>query len=176
MIAFPPFIIGGIMISRYDPLLLIPWIMIILFYFGFVEIRVLCSHCPHYAEPDTGILKCWANYGSPKCWKYRPGPLSLTEKTIFYLGFIVIFIYPVIFFILENSYILLGIYIVLIIILKLLLKRHYCSRCINFACPFNNVGKEVRNRFFSKNPIIETAWKDSYKLFSVKKGRANHEI
>jgi hypothetical protein len=160
IIAFPPFIIGGIIIFRFNFLLLIPWIIIILSYFGLIEIRVMCSHCPHYSEPDTGTLKCWANYGSPKYWKYRPGPMSLNEKAIFYLGFIVIFIYPVIFFILENSYILLGLYVISIIIFKLLLNKYYCSCCINFACPFNNVDKEIRNIFFSKNSIVEIAWKE----------------
>ena len=37
------------------------------------------------AETGTKTLKCWANYGSPKLWKYRPGPMSLAEKTVFIL-------------------------------------------------------------------------------------------
>jgi hypothetical protein len=42
--------------------MLIPWLILIIGYFGFVEIRVMRSHCPHYAE-EGGSLKCWANYG-----------------------------------------------------------------------------------------------------------------
>ncbi|GAJ20475.1 unnamed protein product, partial [marine sediment metagenome] len=30
-------------------------------------------------ELEINTLKCWANYGSPKLWKYRPGPMSLNE-------------------------------------------------------------------------------------------------
>ena len=104
----PSFIIAGIIIIKFNPFLLFPWVVLILSYFGFIEIRVMCSHCPHYAESEIKILKCWANYGSPKLWEYRPGPMSLNEKIIFYLGFTIILIYPITFFILENSYIFLD--------------------------------------------------------------------
>jgi hypothetical protein len=73
--------------------LLIPWLTMIIGYFGFIEIRVMCSHCPHYAESDSS-LKCWANYGSPKIWKYRPEPMSFIEKAIFLGGFAIIWGYP----------------------------------------------------------------------------------
>jgi len=159
LIAFPSFIIAGIIIFKFNPFLLIPWIVLILSYFGFVEIKVMCSHCPHYAESEIKTLKCWANYGSPKLWKYRPGPMSLNEKIVFYLGFTIILIYPITFFILENSYIFLGLYFVLIVLGKLALKKYYCTHCINFACPLNNVNEEIRNKFFSKNPVVRDAWK-----------------
>ena len=155
----PSFIIAGIIIIKFNPFLLIPWIVFFLSYFGFVEIRVMCSHCPHYAESEIKTLKCWANYGSPKLWKYRPGPMSLNEKIIFYLGFTIILIYPITFFILENSYIFLGLYFVFIVLSKLALNKYYCTHCINFSCPFNNVNEEIRNKFFSKNPIVREAWK-----------------
>ncbi len=155
----PSFIIAGIIIIKFNPFLLFPWIVLILSYFGFVEIRVMCSHCPHYAESEIKTLKCWANYGSPKLWKYRPGPMSLNEKIIFYLGFTIILIYPITFFILENSYTFLGLYFVFIVLSKLALNKYYCTHCINFSCPLNNVNEEIRNKFFSKNPIVREAWK-----------------
>jgi len=155
----PSFIIAGIIIIKFNPFLLFPWIVLILSYFGFVEIRVMCSHCPHYAESEIKTLKCWANYGSPKLWKYRPGPMSLNEKIIFYLGFTIILIYPITFFILENSYIFLGLYFVFIVLSKLALNKYYCTHCINYACPLNNVNEEIRSKFFSKNPIVREAWK-----------------
>jgi len=155
----PSFIIAGIIIIKFNPFLLFPWVVLILSYFGFVEIRVMCSHCPHYAESEIKTLKCWANYGSPKLWKYRPGPMSLNEKIIFYLGFTIILIYPITFFILENSYTFLGLYFVFIVLSKLALNKYYCTHCINFSCPLNNVNEEIRNKFFSKNPIVREAWK-----------------
>jgi len=159
LIVFPSFIIAGIIIFKFNPFLLIPWIIFMLSYFGFIEISVMCSHCPHYAEPEIKTLKCWANYGSPKLWKYKPGHMSLKEKIVFYLGFTIILIYPIPFFILENSYILLGLYFTLMVLAQLALKKYYCTHCINFACPLNHVDEEIRNKFFSKNPAIKDVWK-----------------
>ena len=84
LIALPGFLIGGagVLTSRAWPLAV--WVAIIVGFFGFLEIRVMCSHCPHYAELGTS-LKCWANYGSPKLWKYRPGPMAIAEKIIFFI-------------------------------------------------------------------------------------------
>ncbi|MCP4694968.1 MAG: hypothetical protein GY859_43475, partial [Desulfobacterales bacterium] len=70
LLAFPSFLLGGAGIDHAGGWWLIPWLVIIIGFFGFVEIRVMCSHCPHYAEEGKS-LKCWANYSSPKIWKYR---------------------------------------------------------------------------------------------------------
>ncbi|MEJ2734171.1 MAG: hypothetical protein P8189_11505, partial [Anaerolineae bacterium] len=43
----PPFLVGGIAIVRVGWPWLIPWVLSFLGYFGLVEIRVMCSHCPH---------------------------------------------------------------------------------------------------------------------------------
>ena len=85
MTAFPSFLLGGVGIYRFEPRLLVPWLVIIFCFFGVAEIRVMCSHCPHYAEPGR-TLSCWANYGSPKLWSYRPGPTARTEKVLFWGG------------------------------------------------------------------------------------------
>lgn len=98
-IAFPPFILGGIGIARANAWLLLPWVGLLVVYFGFVEIRVMCSHCPHYAEPGSKSLQCWANYGSPKLWKYHPGPMTRNERIVFYTGLVVIAGYPLAFLI-----------------------------------------------------------------------------
>ena len=160
-IMIPGPILSGYMIFIFNPLFLIPWIALFILYFGFIEIRVMCSHCPHYAEPNLKSLKCWANYGSPKLWKYRPGPMSFLEKLIFYFGFIVIFSYPIPFYILKSSivsYLFLCIYTILIVSAFILLKKYYCSQCINFACPLNTVDSEKRKEFFKNNSIVKEAW------------------
>jgi len=77
------FLLGGAGIYHSGGWWLLPWLMTIIGFFGFVEIRVMCSDCPHYAEQGSS-LKCWANYGSPKIWKYRPGPMAFWEKAFFY--------------------------------------------------------------------------------------------
>jgi hypothetical protein len=82
-VAFPPFILAGMGIMHFNAWLLIPWVAFALSYFGLIEIMVMCSHCPHYAQPEIKSLKCWANYGSPKLWRYNPGPMSSSEKFIY---------------------------------------------------------------------------------------------
>lgn len=162
LMAVPVLFVTGFFIYQFNPFLLIPWIIFNILFFGFIEIRVMCSHCPHYAEPGIKFLKCWANYGSPKLWKYRPGPMSIFEKVVFYAGFIIIFAPPVILLILQKSYLFLILYIMLITAWKLGLNVYYCNRCINFACPFNNVKSEIRDKFLKKNIDIGKAWKNRY--------------
>ncbi|MCJ7738791.1 MAG: hypothetical protein MUQ10_16005, partial [Anaerolineae bacterium] len=158
--AIPVFLLGGFLVYQFDPYLLIAWILCIVSYFGLIEIRVMCSHCPHYAEATLKSLKCWANYGSPKLWKYRPNPMSSLERVVFYLGFIVMLSVPMIPALLQKSYVLLGMYVLLIAVWKRALKVLYCSHCMNFACPFNNIDSEMRRRFFDRNPAIGKAWEE----------------
>ena len=53
--AVPIFVIGGAGILHINAWWLVPWLVIVFGYFGFVEIRVMCSHCPHYAEPGKSL-------------------------------------------------------------------------------------------------------------------------
>lgn len=156
----PLFISAGYFISQLNPFLLIPWAIFIFSYFGLIEIRVMCSHCPHYSEPDINSLKCWANYGSPKIWKYRPGPMSIIEKIVFISGLAIILLPPVLILFIQKSYLLILLYVSLLIGWKIVLRMFYCKKCINFACPFNVVDSETRNAFFDKNPVVKNAWKN----------------
>jgi hypothetical protein len=142
--AAPSFIIGGAGILHINAWWLIPWLVIVLGYFGFVEIRVMCSHCPHYAEPGKS-LQCWANYGSPRLWKYRPGPMSPMEKFVFLTGLVLIWVF-------------LSIYLLTSISFFVTLRHSNCSECMNFACPLNLVDEKVRAEFFRRNPVIAQAW------------------
>ena len=157
LIAFPPFLLGGAGIYYVNGWLLIPWIIFVIAFFGFIEIRVMCSHCPHYAESLTS-LKCWANYGSPKLWKYRPGPMTLIEKMIFFGGFAIVWGYPLTFLILGKQIFLLIVYSMTTSGFFMTLVNFMCSQCMNFACPLNRVDEIVRGQFFSKNPIVAKAW------------------
>jgi len=85
----PPFFLGGAGIAHVGWLWLALWAITAFGFFGLLEIRALCSHCPHYAEP-LPTLRCWANYGSPKLWKYRPGPMSQADRIEFAGGFAVV--------------------------------------------------------------------------------------
>jgi hypothetical protein len=60
LMAAPSFLLGGAGIFQASGWWLAPWLLVIIGYFGFVEIRVLCAHCPHYVE-EGRPLQCWAN-------------------------------------------------------------------------------------------------------------------
>ena len=100
----PSFILGALGIRMIDSNLILPWVVLCVGFFGFVEIKILCSHCPHYAEPGN-FLRCWANHGSPKLWKYRPGPLSPIEKIVLLGGFGMVWGYPLVFLILGGGFV-----------------------------------------------------------------------
>lgn len=157
LFALPAFIIAGIGLFQRNPVLIIPYALMAVSYFGFIEIKTMCSHCPHYAEPDLRALKCWANYGSPKIWRYKPGPMSLLEKIIFFTGLVLIIAYPAV-FIWTTNILLLILYSGAILNGLLFLNLFLCTHCMNFACPLNRVKPDIRKRFFAKNPVIGKAW------------------
>jgi hypothetical protein len=154
---FPIFFIGGAGIFRVNAWWLAPWLAMSFGYFGFIEIRVMCSHCPHYAEPGKS-LQCWANYGSPRLWKYRPGPMTAIEKIVFEAGILLIIAYPLVFLLAGSQWLLLAIYLLTTAAGYATLRRSYCSQCMNFACPLNKVDETVRVAFFKRNPEIARAW------------------
>ncbi len=157
LIALPSFLVGGAGIYHRNGWMLILWLIMVVGYFGFIEIRVMCSHCPHYAEPGSS-LKCWANYGSPKIWKYRPGPMTLIEKIVFLGGFVVVWGYPLFFLIPGHQWFLLIVYALTVAGFFMTLNKFLCSQCINFSCPMNTVQDEVRRSFFERNPDVAKAW------------------
>ena len=132
-IAIPPFILGGLGIARVNAWLLLPWIALAVSYFGFIEIRVMCSHCPHYAEPGTRSLQCWANYCMPKVWKYRPGLLSREETFVFFAGVLIIAGYPVLLLVIGMQWLLLALFAMTVVVMGTLMARLMCARCMNLA-------------------------------------------
>ena len=154
---FPAFVIGSIGIYRSGIWFFIPWFALILLYFGLIEIRVMCSHCPHYAEAGS-TLKCWANYGMPKLWRYRPGPMSGMEKGIFLAGLILIFGYPLGLFLAFFNWLIAGLYGISVVGAYIYMRRTMCSHCMNFACPLNLVDNDRREAFFKRNPSAAVAW------------------
>ena len=156
-IALPTFLLGGAGVYHVSGSLLVLWLVMIVGFFGFLEIRVMCSHCPHYAEPDN-TLKCWANYGCPKIWNYRPGPMSFMEKFLFFGGFAIIWGYPLIFLLIGMQWFLLIVYVISAVGFFMTLKIFLCSQCMNFACPLNGVIDSVKQEFFKQNPEVAKVW------------------
>ncbi|MFX0082593.1 MAG: hypothetical protein ACFE94_12665 [Candidatus Hodarchaeota archaeon] len=148
---------------------LLGWLGFWVFFFEFWEIRILCSHCPYYAE-EGKTLHCIANYGSLKIWKYHPEPMNLSEKIQLMIGFIILVGYPLIFLILGNQFIVLIISIIEIIIFFSFLFLKRCGVCLNFSCPFNHVKKEVVDAFLKKNPVMRETWEDAGHTIKEREG------
>jgi len=147
----PPFLLGGAGIVSVGPWWLAPWLGIVIGFFGFAEIRVMCAHCPHYAEPGF-TLKCWANYGAPKLWRYRPGPMSRAENAVFFGGLALVTGYPLLFLLVAGQWFLLLVFAISTAGAAMTLTMFLCTRCMNFACPLNGVDEETRQAFRERNP------------------------
>lgn len=153
----------GVILAGYSWFLL-GWIGFWLFFFEFWEIRILCSHCPFYAE-EGKVLHCIANYSSFKLWRYHPEPMNLSEKIQLMIGFIILMGYPLIFLILGSQFVFLIISIIEIFIFIGFLIAKRCGNCVNLSCPFNRVKKDVFDSFLKKNPVMRKAWeKAGYKI------------
>ena len=159
LLAIPPFLLGGAGIYYVSGWLLVPWLIFVFSFFGFIEIRVMCSHCPHYAE-DGAYLRCWANYGSPKLWTYRPGPMTIMEKIVFLTGFAIIWGYPLIFLIIYLQMFFIIVYSITTCGFFITLKTCMCSQCMNFACPLNSVKEGYRIEFLRRNPTLQKVWRE----------------
>jgi len=159
LMSVPPFLVAGAGLLAAGWIPLVAWIGIVISFFGFIEIRVMCSHCPHYAE-EGSTLRCWANYGSPKIWKYRPGPMSTGENVVFFAGLGIVFIPPIGFLVAGGMWFLLLLYLLLSTAFAVSLNRFLCSKCMNFACPLNAAPEPVRVAFFERNPGVAEAWED----------------
>jgi hypothetical protein len=158
LICTPSFLVAGAALLAVGWIPFLVWIAGFIGFFGFIEIRVMCSHCPHYAEVGS-TLGCWANHGSPKLWKYRPGPMSKAENVIFFTGLALVWGYPLPFFFVNGLWFLLSLYLVVTAGFFATLKMFLCCQCMNFACPLNGVPDSVRTLFFARNPSVARAWK-----------------
>ncbi len=160
MIIFPYWVttIGGVIRAGYGCYLWF-WPLYGFFFFFIWEARVLCRHCPYWAE-DSRVLHCHANYGVVKIWKYDPGPMSQAEKIQFIIGASLLMGFPFPFLILGQEYLLALIGLSTVISGVFLLRKNVCSRCINFSCPMNTVPDDLVDVFLEHNPAMQKAWED----------------
>ena len=133
------------------------WGVMAIVFFGFWEIYILCSHCPYYARKGF-TLKCLANHGCPKFWKYNPGPIGSFKKAQLIIGFIAMGGYPFIFMALGNQPLYFVLSLAGLMFFFGALLRFKCTRCINFSCFFNRVPKELADDYIIKNPVMKEAW------------------
>ncbi|HDR06775.1 MAG TPA: hypothetical protein ENN88_03995 [Candidatus Coatesbacteria bacterium] len=142
------------------------------FFFPVFEIRILCSHCPFYAG-EGFMLRCPANHGAPRLWRYRPGPMRVWEKAALLAGFAVF----------GGAPLATGTYNIIITAgagygaitlaamsglaaatlfvgfsLYVLLRGHVCPRCVNFSCPLNLTPETLKREYLRLNPEMQAAW------------------
>ncbi len=143
---------------------LVGWAVFWLVFFELWEIRILCTHCPYYAERGT-TLHCIANYGSLKVWKYRPGTMNLFEKTQLMVGFAILGGFPFPFLLLGDQYLWAFTALCGLTAFFWTLHKWTCSKCVNFSCPLNSVSKTVVDAYLEHNPVMLKAWEESgYRL------------
>ena len=139
-----PFIIAFITILNSSLIWAGVYILVFLAQFLIVEYRFFCSHCPHYCQNEY-TTKCLFLWGIPKYFKARPYPLTIFDKSMMILGFLIIILFPIYWLITQP--LLLVIYLLAWAVLGLTLKRYECNRCIYFHCPANSVPKALRDQY-----------------------------
>ncbi|MBD3255708.1 MAG: hypothetical protein GF383_11495 [Candidatus Lokiarchaeota archaeon] len=157
LLMFIPGVIG--MILAGFGWFILGWIGFALFFFNIWESKILCSHCPFYAERGN-TLHCIANYGSYKPWKYNPVPMSRSEKFQLIIGFIILGCFPFPFLFFGQEFLFLFITSIGLLSFFAYLKIKVCSKCVNFSCPFNSVKKEIVDDFLKKNRVMKKAWEE----------------
>ena len=173
-------ILIGLLAETWWPLIVYAAGCIALWGLG-IETRILCSHCPYWAE-DGKTLRCSALTGSPKWWRYRPEPMNKLEKTILLLFFSFVVLFPVLIeaygiWVMAIDYAGFGLYALLGMIgvtiatlmaglqFLYILRYYFCSKCVNFSCPLNRVAKPMVDEYLAKNAVMKEAWERSgYKL------------
>jgi len=139
---------------------LVGYIGYLIFFFQFWENKILCSHCPYYAFEEDKHVKCYANYGIYKVWKYNPAPMTISEKIQFIISIALFAIIPLIFLVITELYIYFSVSLVLSLIWFISMHFLGCSKCPNFSCPLNNVSKEVIDEYLKQNSLMRKAWED----------------
>jgi hypothetical protein len=135
------------------------WFIFMLLNFTFWEARVLCSHCPFWAEKST-VLRCLANSGTIKLFKFHPEPASLIEKVQFVIIVIILIGYPFPFMLAGTQYIMAGVAFCGAVLFAWVVYMFSCSRCVNFSCIFNHVPRHVIEKYLDRNPVMKKVWRE----------------
>lgn len=155
-------VLVGIIFSPIKPIIkilfFIGWFGYMFFFLNIWESKMLCNHCPYYANDSEKVLHCPIDKGKLKTGNYEPGPASIAEKVQFIVGASMLIAFPIPFLLFYNLIIPLLLSIMGIFLWILSLQLKICTECINFSCPLNRVSEEIRNEFLKRNPVIKKAW------------------
>jgi hypothetical protein len=134
------------------------WVGAFLFFLQVPENFILCRHCPYYAEGPYRTLRCYANFGLLKLWKYTPRPMARWEKTSFLGALLVLGGAPVLVNV-KNGQKLAAIGgVVSTVGWVWAMRRSVCVECPNFSCPLNVVPQDIRQAYFERNPRLAEGW------------------
>ncbi len=141
--------------------------------FIIIEPRLLCSHCPFYTMKGK-VLKCGGLWGMPKIWKYRPEPISTSEKRVMLILGSFIDLGPFIGLGMGiygwikqpegNLWLGIGMTITAVVFFGLvyyfgkILLGDRCKRCPNFSCQMNAVPEKYITLFLQRNEVMRAAW------------------
>jgi hypothetical protein len=69
--------------------------------------------------------------------------------------------HPFPFLIIGGQYVLALIALAGVVSFAFSLRKHVCTRCVNFSCPANGVPKEIIDAYLRRNPVMRRAWEES---------------
>ena len=170
--SFAVFLVAGCLMGSWLPPAV--YFVLLAIFLTVVETRILCSHCPFYARAGR-MIRCHANHGLPKPWRYRPGPMNSAERVILISCFLFFLAFPAVTGAWGVGLLygraseqgqegLLGLVCITAVNLAsavsfiILLSVFYCACCVNFSCPFNRVPEALRREYLALNPVLEEAW------------------
>jgi len=157
-VIFLPFLISSIagVLKAGFRYALFGWLVYMLVFFFVWEARVICRHCPFWAQ-EGRILRCHANYGVIKLWKYHPSQISRSEKAQFITGGLILIVFPMVWMAVGGEFLVLTVTCILAAGWILLLRRGHCSRCVNFSCPLNTVSLRLRDCYNVRSSAVHDA-------------------
>ncbi|MFX1539861.1 MAG: hypothetical protein ACFFBX_03680, partial [Promethearchaeota archaeon] len=152
-----PVVLGLVLAGLW--IFLIVWIIYAIFFLQVWENRILCSHCPYYGS-EGRTLRCHANYGLFKLWKYNPAPMSHSEQAQMVIGVAIMIGFPFPLLFLSQQWVFLIFALFGAIVLGAILFGWLCVQCVNFSCPFNRVPKDEVDAFLKEHPEMQKAWEE----------------
>ncbi len=152
-----PVVLGLLLAGMWIFLLI--WIVYAIFFLQIWENKILCSHCPHYGN-EGRTLRCHANYGLFKLWKYNPAPMSRSEQVQTVIGVAIMIGFPFPFLVWAQQWLFLVFALFGAIVLGAILFGWLCLRCVNFSCPFNRVPKVEVDAFLKEHPVMRKIWEE----------------
>lgn len=136
---------------------LVGWVAFSMFFFNVWESRILCRHCPYYAERGR-ILHCIANYGIFKPFRFNPAPMSRGEKAQLSFAFALLLLVLLAFLVAAGEWVMLFLTIWGTGVWLFTMQKYVCSACVNFSCPLNRVPKPIVDAYLKRNPAMRQAW------------------